>query len=149
VRRWILPSASATACVLGVVALVPPALAAAPSGAAAASAARPSVHLEGTLETAGLPSEAALSTLTVVNDGTVPIRWSVRGTLQGDAAHAAAIAVLAPVAGACSSATAPLAGWSAAALPPGGTAVVCVRVSTRSPAAGTVVPTVTVDAQAA
>jgi len=137
-----------TACLLSVAALVPPALAATVHGVAAASTERPSVRLVGELATDGLPATASLSMLRVVNDGDIAIRWTVRGTLTGDAASAAMIEVLAPVAGTCSSAGSPLAGWSAAALAPGATAVVCVRVTARAPAAGTVVPTVTVDAHA-
>lgn len=148
-RRWILPALSATVCALSVAALVPPALAATADGGASPSTARPSVRLDGALATDGLPSAAALSALTVVNDGAVPVRWTVHGTLAGAAAAAAQIDVLAPVDGGCSSTGAPMHGWSPTALAPGATAVVCVRISTPVAAPGSAVPTVTVDAQAA
>ncbi len=151
VRAWALPVMSAVLCLGGVAALVPPALAATAGGSSSvdSSSARPSVRLEGTLGTAGLPAAATTSALTVINDGPLPVTWTVRGHLDGDAAPAVSIDVLEPGEHGCGSPGASLGGWSASALEPGASVVVCVTIRSRAPAAGVVTPTVTVDARAA
>jgi hypothetical protein len=147
VRRWLGGVMTSVVCLVGVTSLVPPALAAVPT-LGTASEARPSVHLEGRLTTEGLPAGSTTSVLTVVNDGRVAIAWTVHGVLHGDGASAADIAVLAPVDGECGAPGRRLEGWSPLPLAPGATTTVCVRLGMTGASAGSVTPTVTVDARA-
>ena len=146
-RRLVLPVLTLAGCIAGIGALLPPAVAA--STAVPGASERPSVALDGTLDTAGLPGSPTVSLLTVRNTGAVPVQWTVRGRVDGTGSAGSRIEVLAAVDGSCAAAGAALVGWSPSALAPGSTDVVCVRISVTGSRAGVVTPTVTVDARPA
>jgi hypothetical protein len=133
--------------------LVPPAVGAVASGQALPSeAARPSVALEGTVSTAGLPVDLATSTLVVRNTGAEPISWRVRSDVTGPGAAGVRVDARLAVDGTCTGAAtgAPLTDrtWSEP-LAAGGGATLCVTVTATDPTAGSATPTVHVDAHAA
>lgn len=147
VRRWVLPIASMVVCAGGLAVLVPPALRAAEPP----TTGQVSVQVLGTLSTAGLPQAAAVSTLTVRNDGPAPLVWSARPTVSGAGAHAVAVETWLPGRSGCTEPTRLLtsADWSPAPLPPGASTSLCARVRATGAVDGPATPTVTVAARPA
>jgi hypothetical protein len=151
---WLGSAAVSVLALAALGSLVPPALAAVASGQLLpASAARPSVALEGTVETAGLPLKPALSTLVVRNTGSVTITWRVRSEVTGPGAASAVVVPRLADGTGCTAASPGGAAldarsWSAP-LAPGATATLCVTVTSTDPTAGGAAPTVHVDAHAA
>ena len=154
--RWLGSAAYGALALAALGSLVPPAVGAVAAGQVLpAEAARPSVALEGTISTDGLPVRPAVSTLVVRNTGPVPISWRVRADVSGPGA-AGVVVEPRPAGGATCSADAT---WHAVPalddrswsdpLAPGGTVTLCVTVRTVDRGAGTATPTVHVDAHAA
>jgi hypothetical protein len=149
-----LGSAVMSAVALGALAsLVPPAVGAVAAGQVLPrEAARPSVALEGTISTAGLPDDPVTSVLVVRNTGSEPISWRVRSEVTGPGASGVRIDTRLAVAGTCTGAADGAAlgeqTWSQP-LAAGGSTTLCVTVTATDPTAGDATPTVHVDAHAA
>ncbi|MFN8156775.1 MAG: hypothetical protein U0R68_05135 [Candidatus Nanopelagicales bacterium] len=147
VRRWVVPLASMVVCAGGLAVLVPPAMRAAEPP----TTGEVSVQVLGTLSTEGLPQSAAVSTLSVRNDGPAPLVWSARPTVTGAGAHAVVVETWLPGPSGCSAPTRLLtdADWSAAPLAPGASTTLCARVRATSEVDGAATPSVTVTARPA
>ena len=147
VRLWVLPLASMVVCAGGLAALVPPALRAAEPP----TTGEVSVQVLGTLSTSGLPESAAVSALTVRNDGPAALVWSARPAVSGPGAHAVAVETWLPGAAGCSRPTRLLtpADWSPEPLAPGATTTLCARVRAVGEVDGAATPAVTVAARPA
>jgi len=145
---WVASVVALGTCLVAGAALVPPAVA----SMSTARADEPvSVHLSGTVSTAGLPATPALSSLVIRNAGTGAISWSARPTATGPGAAGVRIETWPASGSVC---TVPGAGsakdaWSSSALAPGGSLILCVRVSATGTAVGAATPTVTVVARPA
>jgi hypothetical protein len=146
-RRWVASSLSLLVCFAGLTQLVPPAL----RDSGSPTHGRVSVRVLGTLSTEGLPESARVSLLTVRNDGPTALSWSARPSVSGPGAAGVAIDTWLPGTAGCAVTTRLLTAtdWSAAALPPGGSTALCVRVRATGSAAGVATPSVTVDARPA
>jgi hypothetical protein len=134
-------------CVVGTAAVAVPALA---STTTPTVPGHVSVRVLGDISTAGLPAAAAVSTLTVRNDGSAPLQWSARPSVEGTGATGVVVEAWLPTTMGCSSPTSLLDAtvWTDAALQPGDTTAVCVRVSTTGTVAGIATPHLTIAARA-
>ena len=110
-----------------------------------------SVQVLGTLSTAGLPQHAAVSLLTVRNDGPEPLVWSARTEVSGAGAGAVAVETWLPGPSGCGEPTHVLtpADWSRTPLAPGSATTLCARVRATGEVAGSATPSVTVAARPA
>ena len=111
-------------------ALLPAAVASWTSGAP--RAVQPvSVRLDGSLSTAGLPDDAAVSRLTLHNDGDGPIRWTVDTDVAAAQAEAVTVEVWVAEAGSCDTRGVTLqpGRWSDSTLEAGGAVPLCVRIA--------------------
>ena len=146
-RRAVGPVLALAVCGLGIGALVPPVLHSVEAPPAAGTV---TVKVLGTISTAGLPAAAAVSSVTVRNDGDAPFEWSARPTATGSGAAGVVIEAWLPTAAGCTAPTRLLSAseWSATPLQPGASAQVCVRVSTNGTSAGTATPHLDVAARA-
>lgn len=146
-RRWLVPTASLVVCAAGLAVLVPPGLRA----AEAPNAGRISVQVIGRLSTAGLPESAAVSQLTVRNDGATALSWSARSAVTGPGAAAVVVETWMPSSSGCSAPTRLLtaADWSETALAPGRSIQLCARVRTTGDVRAEATPSVSVEARPA
>ncbi|MFN8147503.1 MAG: hypothetical protein U0R76_08565 [Candidatus Nanopelagicales bacterium] len=147
VRRWVVPIASMVLCAGGLAVLVPPALRAAEPP----TTGQVSVQVLGTLSTEGLPQHAAVSLLTVRNDGPEPLVWSARTEVSGAGAGAVEVETWLPGPSGCGEPTHVLtpADWSRTPLAPGSATTLCARVRATGQVAGSATPSVTVAARPA
>lgn len=147
VRRWVLPLASMVVFAGGLAMLVPPALRAAEPP----TTGEVSVQVLGTLATDGLPQQAAVSALTIRNDGPAPLVWSARTTVTGTAAGSLAVDTWLPDGSGCTRPTRLLTSsdWSPAPLAPGSSTTLCARVRATGEIDGEATPAVTVAARPA
>ena len=145
---WVASAAALGLCAVAAAALVPPAVASMNTTPAPESV---SVHLSGTVSTAGLPLTPAVSSLVISNAGTGAISWSARPAVTGPGATGVRIDTWPASGVTCAqpAVTTPDGAWSTAALAPGGSLILCVRVSATGTAAGQATPTVTVVARPA
>lgn len=146
-RRAVAPVLALAVCGLGIGALVPPVLHAAD---APPSSGTVTVRVLGTISTAGLPAAAAMSSVTVRNDGDAPFEWSARPSATGSGASGVVVEAWLPTAAGCAAPTRLLsaADWSATPLQPGASTQVCVRVRANGTSAGTATPHLDVAARA-
>jgi hypothetical protein len=150
---WLGSAVMSAVALAALASLVPPAVGAVAAGQALPrEAVRPSVALDGTISTAGLPHEPATSTLVVRNTGSEPISWRVRAVVTGPGASGVRIDTRLAVAGTCTGSAAGAAlgdqTWSQP-LAAGGSATLCVTVTATDATVGSATPTVHVDAHAA
>lgn len=110
-----------------------------------------SVRLVGQVTIAGLPARAAVSRLSVHNDGAAAISWSARTSISGTGAAGVRVETWLPGGHACTASTHLLtaANWSKVPIQPGGSIDLCVRVTASGTSWGTAAPSVTLAARPA
>jgi hypothetical protein len=135
-------------CLVAIALLVPPAVAAADP---IADSAPVSVRLVGQVSVAGLPARAAISRLSVRNDGAAAISWSARTSISGPGAAGVRVETWLPGGQPCTASTHLLtaSSWSKDSILPGGSIDLCVRVTASGTSWGTAAPTLTLAARPA